>query len=167
MLALLALPLLLALAQPLPAGQPQPAATAEPAPQTETQPTQPPAPTAATTPSPAPTPNMFPYVVQIPAPPGNGPRILQIALNDRVQHLGKTLLVKVAVSSDVTQVVASAMGESFSLPTAGPGYFGVMYTLPNGFFASMYAGRDYAIDVVASSADGRSTKATIVMRLER
>jgi hypothetical protein len=167
MLALLALPLLLALAQPPPGGQPEPAASAEPAPQSETSPTPAPMPTAATTPTPAPTPNLFPYVVQFNAPPGGGPRILQIALNDRVQHLGKTLMVKVSVSNDVTGVTVASMGESYQLPPAGPGAFGMMYTLPTGFFASMYAGRDYSIDVVATAADGKTTKATISMRLER
>ena len=90
MLALYLIPLVVALAQPAPAPQPPPgvptaAPAASPAP-------QPNATTTPAPPSPSPqasgTPNPFTYVVTPAAGPSGGPRITEIALNDRVIHPG-------------------------------------------------------------------------------
>jgi hypothetical protein len=170
MLALYALPLLLALAQPAPSPQPNPApptpppvASPAPSPAATTTPV-PPSPTPV--PQASATPSLFAYVVD-PAPgPSGAPRIIEIALNDRVIHKGGLLLVRVTTSSDVTGVIARTLGHEIIVPQGAPGYFAGQEQLPSGipFFL---LNRTYQIEFVASTADGRSTTFSLPVRLER
>ncbi|MEA2688564.1 MAG: hypothetical protein QOD51_1171 [Candidatus Eremiobacteraeota bacterium] len=174
MLALYALPLLLALA-PAPSPQPNPAppapppvATPAPAPAATTTPI-PPTPTPApATPAPqaSASPNPFAYVVAPGPGPAGAPRILEIALNDRVLHKGGLLLVRITTSTDVTTVVARTMGHEIAVPQGAPGYFAGQEQLPSGipFFL---LGRSYQVEFVATTADGRSTTYSLPVRLER
>ncbi|HEX3463901.1 MAG TPA: hypothetical protein VHS78_07640 [Candidatus Elarobacter sp.] len=169
MLALYAVPLLVALAAPAPSPLPQPGPTAAPA-----APASPaPSPAATTTPvppSPSPqpstSPNPFSYVVDPTPGPSGAPRIVQIALNDRVLHKGGPLVVRVTTSADVTTVVARTMGREIGIPQGGPGYFSGQDQLPSSipFFL---LNRTYQIEFVASTGDGRTTSYTVPVRLER
>jgi hypothetical protein len=170
MLALYALPLIVALFQPAPSPQPiptppmpQPSATAAPTPVATTTPV-PPSPTP--TPQASASPNPFAYVVAPSPGPSGGPQIIEIALNDRVQHMGGMLLVKVTTSSDVTGVVARSMGRQIAIPQGAPGYFAGQEQLPSGIPFFML-NRTYQIEFVATTADGRSTIFALPLRLER
>jgi hypothetical protein len=169
MLALYLLPVLVALAQPAPSPLPQPnapPATAQPA-------TPAPSPAATTTPvppSPSPqpsgAPNPFAYVVA-PAPgPTGAPRIVEIAINDKVLHAGGMVLVKVTTSTDIVALVARTMGKEMGIPQASPGVFAGQQALPGGipFFL---LNRTYQIEFVATTADGRTISYSIPVRLER
>jgi len=156
MLALYALPLLLALAE-TPASPPpstSPAVTASPAPQ------------ASASPAPSASPNPFAYVVA-PNPAQTGsPRILEVALNDRVLHVGGMLLVRVTTSPDVTGVVARTWDHAVVIPQGSPGYFAGQTQLPS-MIPFFLLNRTYQIDFVASTADGRTATYTLPVRLER
>jgi hypothetical protein len=167
MLALYLIPLAVALAQPAPAPQPPPAAQSaapavSPAPQ----------PIATTTPSPAPspqasgTPNPFTYFVSPTPGPSGAPRIVEIALNDRVLHKGGLMLVRVTTSADVTTVIARTLGREIGIPKGAPGYFAGQEQLPSGI-PSSFLNRSYDVEFVASTGDGRSTSYTVPVRLER
>ncbi len=159
MLAVYALPLLIALA-----ATPSPAPTAAPTPVATSSPQ--PAPTASPAPAQSPTPSPFGYVVS-PAPAQTGsPRIVEIALNDRVLHAGGMLLVRVMTSPDVTGVIARTWDHAITIPQGSPGYFAGQTQLPAGipFFL---LNRTYQIDFVASTADGRTVTYTLPVRLER
>jgi hypothetical protein len=166
MLALYALPVLLGLAAPAPSPVPNPSPVAAP---TAAPATPAPSPAATTTPippTPQPSAPLFAYVVD-PAPGAAGaPRIVEIALNDRVLHKGGMLLVRVTTSSDVTSVIARTMGQQIAIPQGAPGYFAGQEQLPSGipFFL---LNRTYQIEFVASTADGRSTTYSLPVRLER
>jgi hypothetical protein len=160
-------------AQPAPpVALPSPAPSPEPLPQPSPSPAPSIAPPVVPTPAPlptaTPTPNPFHYVYT-PAPPSAGnPWINEIALGDQTIHSGGTYIVRVTTSPDVTSVVAQAMGSSFALPNTGPGKFFVTGTVPVvPFFMAGYLNRDYSIDVVATTADGHSTHASVNVRLER
>ncbi len=163
MLALYALPLLLALASPAPA----PAAQAPPpAPAAVTPAPMPASTTTPTPPSPPPAPNPFGYVV-VPSPgPAGQPRFLEIAANDRVLHPGQLAILRVTVSTDVTSVVANALGSDLTLPQAGPGVFGGQEQLP-GWIPFWYLGRDYTVTFTARTADGRVATTSLPVRLQR
>ncbi len=168
MLALYALPILVALTTPSPSriaqASPAPAASATPAPQPTATSTPVPTPTPA--PTSVPTPNPFTYVVAPSPGPAGSPRIVEIALNDRVMHKGGILLVRVTTSPDVTAVVARTMGHEIGIPQGAPGYFAGQEQLPSDipFFL---LNRTYQIDFVASTADGRRTTYSMPLRLER
>jgi hypothetical protein len=179
MLALYALPLLVALAQPAHQPQPQPnappptpppVATPAPAPTATTTPAPPtptPVPTATPAPQPSPTANPFAYVVTPPALPANAtPRIAEIAANDRVLHKGGLLLVRITTSPDVTHVIARAWNHEIGIPQISPGVFSGQETLPSNIPFFML-NRTYQIEIVATTADGRSASFTVPVRLER
>jgi hypothetical protein len=166
-LAMYALPLLVALAQPAPSPLPNapppvasPVATPSPAPQ----------PAATTTPVPpavpSATPSPFTYVVSPTPGPAGAPRIVEIALNDRVLHKGGMLLVRVTTSPDVTTLIARTLGHEIAIPLGAPGYFAGQQQLPSGipFFL---LGRDYSVEFVGTTGDGRSVTYTLPIRLER
>jgi len=174
MLAVYVLPLIVALATAPPSPQPQPlpppatpvaTPAAAPSPAATTTPV-PPTPSPSPSPAPTGTPNPFSYVVD-PAPgPSGAPRIIEIALNDRVLHKGGMLLVKVTTSPDVTSVRARTLGREIVVPQGAPGYFAGQEQLPDAipFFL---LNRTYQIDFVATTADGRSATYTMPVRLER
>jgi hypothetical protein len=180
MLALYAIPLLVALAQPAPQPQPNPppptpppVSSPAPAPTATTtpvpMPTPTPAPVPTATPSPQPpaTPNPFGYVVAVPPPPAGGsPRIVEIAANDRVLHKGGMLLVRITTSPDVTRVIARTWNHEIGIPLIAPGVFSGQEQLP-GNIPFFMLGRTYQIEVVATTADGRSASFTVPVRLER
>ena len=167
MLALYALPLLVALMQTSPAPQPPPAPaptaapTAAPSPIATTTPVPP-----SPTPQPSATPSAFTYVVDPTPGPSGAPRIIEIALNDRVLHKGGMLLVKVTTSPDVTAVVARTMGHEIAIPQGAPGYFAGQQQLPDGIPFFML-NRTYQVEFVATTADGRNTVFALPLRLER
>jgi hypothetical protein len=167
MLALYALPLLVALMQTSPAPQPPPAPaptaapTAAPSPIATTTPVPP-----SPTPQPSATPSAFTYVVDPTPGPSGAPRIIEIALNDRVLHKGGMLLVKVTTSPDVTAVVARTMGHEIVIPQGAPGYFAGQQQLPDGIPFFML-NRTYQVEFVATTADGRNTIFALPLRLER
>jgi hypothetical protein len=172
MLALYALPLIVALAQAMPApppvpspAGPTPTATSAPSPVATTTPA-PPSPTVTPSPQPSASPNPFTYVVDPTPGPSGAPRIIEIALNDRVLHKGGMLLVKVTTSSDVTTVVARSMGREIAIPQGAPGYFAGQQQLPDGIPFFML-NRSYQVDFVARTADGRTTIFGLQVRLER
>ena len=175
MLALYAVPLLVALLQPAPQPQPNappptpppvstPAATPTPTPAATTTPIPP---TPAPTPQPSAVANPFTYIV---APPptaaGDVPRIVEIAANDRVLHKGGMLLVRITTSPDVTRVLARTMGHEIYIPQMSAGVFSGQEQLPAGIPFFML-NRTYQIEIVATTADGRSASFTVPVRLER
>jgi len=172
MLALYALPLLLALASPAPSPQPNPGPVtpglpATPAPTATTTPAPPtPTPVPSPTPQASTSPNPFAYIVAPTPGPAGAPRILEIAINDRVLHKGGLLLVRVTTSSDVTGVVARTMGHEIGIPQGAPGYFAGQEQLP-GNIPFFLLGRSYQVEFVATTADGRSTSFSLPVRLER
>ncbi|HTW83850.1 MAG TPA: hypothetical protein VMD91_07275 [Candidatus Sulfotelmatobacter sp.] len=168
MLSLVVLPLLIALAQPAPTPQPVPTA---PVPSVQTPspvPVPSPSPVATPTPTPAPspTPVLFGYVVDPSPAPSGAPQIVEVSLNDKVLHAGGMLLVKVTTSADVTTLFARTMGHQIGIPLISPGIFAGQTQLPDQipFF---FLNRTYAIDFVGTTADGRSTTASLPVRLER
>lgn len=167
MAALYALPLLIALAAPAPSPEPQapPNAVGSPSPA--------PSPSSTTTPTPpspgpvpTPTPNPFSYIVTPTPGPSGAPQIREIAVNDRVLHKGGLLLVRVMTSPDVTSVLARTFGRSIYIPQGAPGYFAGQEQLPSAI-PSFLLNRTYDIEVVASTADGRSASYKLPLRLER
>lgn len=169
MLALYAVPLLLAFAQPAP--QPQPNAPPPTPPPVATPAPQPTATTTPVPPTPSPqpsgTPNPFTYVVTPPAPAApNAPRIVEIAANDRVLHQGGMLLVRITTSPDVARVTARTWNREIGIPQISPGVFSGQEQLP-GNVPFFLLNRTYQIEVVATTADGRSTSFTVPVRLER
>jgi hypothetical protein len=170
MLALYALPLLVALASPAgaPLDQaPSPAVvTAAPAPAAVTPA---PAPTATTTPAPPatqPAPNPFGYIV-VPSPgPTGQPQFLEIAANDKVLHPGQLAILRVTTTTDVTSVVANALGSDLALPQAAPGVFGGQEQLP-GWIPFWYLGKNYTVTFTARTSDGRAATTTLPIRLQR
>lgn len=172
MLALYALPLIVALFQPAPSPQPiptppapAPAATSAPTPVATTTPAPPsPTPTPSAQASAAPSP--FTYVVDPTPGPSGAPRIIEIALNDRVLHKGGMMLVKVTTSTDVTAMIARSMGREIAIPQGAPGYFAGQQQLPDAIPFFML-NRTYQIEFVATTADGRSTTFALPLRLER
>jgi hypothetical protein len=169
MVALYALPLLVALVQPAPSPQPN-AAPPTPPPLSTPAASPAPQPGSTTTPIPgapsSPTPNPFTYVVAPQPGPSGAPRILEIALNDRVLHKGGMLLVRVTTSIDVTGLVARTLGHEVVIPQGAPGYFAGQQQLPSGipFFL---LGRDYQVEFVATTADGRTATYSLPIRLDR
>ena len=112
-------------------------------------------------------PNPFTYVVAPPPPAaGNAPRIVEIAANDRVLHKGGMLLVRVTTSPDVARVLARTMGHEIYIPQMSPGVFSGQEQLPTGIPFFML-NRTYQIEIVATTADGRSASFTVPVRLER
>jgi hypothetical protein len=124
-------------------------------------------PTAPPTPQPTGTPNPFSYVVA-PPPPASGvsPRIVEIAANDRVLHKGGLLLVRITTSPDVARVIVRTMSHEIGVPLISPGVFSGQEQLPANIPFFML-GRTYQIEVVATTADGRSASFTVPVRLER
>jgi hypothetical protein len=169
MLALYAVPLLVALLQPAP--QPQPNAP-PPTPTPVSTPAATPVPTPAATttpvpPTPQPSPNPFTYIVEPPPPAAsNVPRIVEIAANDRVLHKGGMLLVRITTSPDVARVLARTMGHEIYIPQMSPGVFSGQEQLPSGIPFFML-NRTYQIEIVVTTADGRSASFTVPVRLER
>ena len=171
MLALYVIPLLVALAQPVPQPKPNappptppPVTTPAPTPAATTTPIPP---TPSPVPQPSATPNPFTYIVEPPQPvASNTPRITEIAINDRVLHKGGLLLVRITTSLDVTRVLARGMNREIGIPLIAPGVFSGQEQLPSGIPFFML-NRTYQIEVVATTADGRSTSFTVPVRLER
>lgn len=178
-----ALALVLALLQPAPTPQPIPTPPAPasatpvvsptplPTPIATTTPIPPtPAPTATPVPTPTPqptaTPPHFGYVVDPSPGPSGSPQIVEVSINDHTLHAGGMLLVKVTTSADVTSLFARTMGHQIGIPLIAPGIFAGQTQLPDQipFFL---LNRTYPVDFVATTADGRTTTASLPIRLER
>lgn len=140
------------LATPTPSGSPTPAPSASPSP--------------AASASVSPTPMPYSYIVNPTPGPVTGPQIVQVALNDHVLHNGGALLVRVTTTVDVVTVIARTLGHEIGISRTAPGVFSGAQQLPGGipFFL---LGRNYNVDFVATTADGRSATTTLNIRLER
>lgn len=152
----------------VPSLTPSPVPAASPTPLPTSSPGASPAPTPSPSASPAASPTALPYgYIVNPSPgPSAGPQIVQVALNDHVLHKGGPLLVRVTTTVDVITVVARTMGREIGIAQTAPGVFSGTQQLPDGipFFL---LGRNYAVDFVATTADGRSATTTLNIRLER
>lgn len=144
---------------------PTPAATAAPTPAATPAPAPSPTPTAVPTPAPAPQPSPFGYIVNVAPPPAGTPGILQVAVSDRVLHAGGKALIRVQTTTDVTEAWIEGYGQRFALFASGTGVFAAIATLPNA--PDMFLNRDYAINIVGTTADGRKATTTISLRLVR
>ncbi|MFN2459928.1 MAG: hypothetical protein ABR591_04505 [Candidatus Velthaea sp.] len=160
-------------AQPTPAPAPQPSVTpyVPPPPPTPSV-TAAPSPSPSASPSPAPSASPqspYAYVVTPPpatAAPGDGPQILDIAMNDRTLRPGGPLLVRVHTSPNVVGVEARALGRFLSIPQNAPGTFVLAGSMPGGipFFL---VGRNYDVVFAAATADGRQATLTVPITLGR
>ena len=74
--------------------------------------------------------------------------------------------MRVTTSPDVTTVIARTMGRAIGIPQGAPGYFAGQEQMPSGI-PSFLLNRTYQIEVIASTADGRSTSFSLPLRLER
>jgi hypothetical protein len=137
---------------------PVPSATPSPAPS--------PIPAPSPAPSPSPAPNPFGYVVSPSPPPAGAPRIIEIALNDKVLRPGGMLLVRVTTSPEITTLVVRAMGREIGIPLAAPGVFAGQGQIPNGSVPSYMLNRSYQVDFVGTTADGRTALASLPIRFE-
>lgn len=88
-----------------------------------------------------------------------------MALNDRVLHAGGMLQVRVTTSPDVTTMVARTMGHEIAVPLYSLGVFAGQQQMPTGipFFL---LNRTYQVDFVATTADGRTSVASLPVRFE-
>jgi hypothetical protein len=153
---------------PPPLVSPSPSPGPTPSPTPTTPPT--PVPAASTSPSPTPSPSpsgtpLFGYVVDPPASTGQ-PRIVEIAINDRIIHRGGMLMVKITTSPDVKAMIARTWGREIGIPVMGPGVFAGQQQLPTGI-PFMLLDRTYDIEFVGTTADGRTVSFTLPLRLER
>lgn len=152
---------------------PTPPAPATPAPTATPSPTATPTATPTSTPTPAPlvapTANPYAYVVDPTPPPGplasDAPRILEIAINDRVLHPGGPVLLRVTTTTNVVGVELRAMGQFFAVAQSGPGLFTLNGTVPSSIPFFML--HDYSVVVAAGTADGRQTTVPLSLRLAR
>ena len=164
MLALYALPVLLAVAAPAGQAPPTPPPLVSPSPLPSTGPT--PVPTASPGPAASPTPNPFGYVVNPSPPPAGAPRIITIALNDKVLHPGGVLLVQVTTSPEVTKMTVRTMGHEIGVPLESAGVFSGQTQIPGGV-PSFLLNRTYQVDFIGTTADGKTVTATLPVRFER
>lgn len=142
---------------PAPAGVPAPAPTVSPTP---------PSPTPSPGASPVASPIPYTYIVMPTPGPSAGPQIVQVALNDHVLHKGGPLFVRITTTVDVTAVVARALGHQIGIAQIAPGVFSGAQQLPDGIPFFML-GRNYTVDFIATTADGRSCTTSLEIRLER
>jgi len=76
------------------------------------------------------------------------------------------LLVRITTSADVTRVIARTWNREIGIPLISPGVFSGQEQLP-GTIPFFMLNRTYQIEVVATTADGRSASFTVPVRLER
>jgi len=178
MLALYALPVAIAAFASTSAGQglsapptPPPLVSPSPTPSVTASPGPLPSASSSPAPSPAPspsaTPNPFGYIVNPSPPPAGAPRIIEIALNDKVLHPGGMLLVRVTTSPEITALVVRAMGHELGVPLASPGVFSGQQQIPVGSIPSYMLNRTYRVDFVGTTADRRTATASLDVRFER
>lgn len=128
----------------------------------KTQPVQAPAASSAST-----TPQYAYVVVPSPEPaaPATAPKILEVALFSREYRAPSTVGVRVRTSSDVTAVTARLLGRERAVPKISDGTFEAIEQLPDlPFFLK---GRDYTVDFVAATNDGRTASAQVTVHLDR
>ncbi len=146
---------------------PTPAPITTPTPTTPPGSMPPPTPGASPSPSasPTPAPNPYQFVLNPSPAPSGQPQIVQIAINNNVQHEGGDLLLRVVTSADVSQMQLRCMGRMIGVQQAAPGLFTGEQRLPTGipFF---FMNRWYNVDFIASTQDGKSTTVTVPVRLE-
>lgn len=167
-----------AAAEPTPAPAPVPPATPVPSPPaaapstpaTQTPGAAPPAASPAATAIPAPTPaynfvyraTPSPATAAVPAP--NGPQINEIDLSDVTIVTPGAIHVRVLTSTAVTSVVAQTFGRSIAIPQRASGLFALDANISA--VPAFLRGRSYAIDFVASVADGRTANVTLPLVLK-
>lgn len=124
--------------------------------------TPPPAEIPAITPAPGP----YRYIVTPPPPVPGSPAIVEIALNDQTLHPGGPYLVRVLTSPDVTSLLVSTLGQTYTLTPEGPGRFTVSGMVP-GEVPFFLLNRNYKLNVTAQTGDNRTTSVQVTLRLER
>ncbi len=106
----------------------------------------------------------YAYRVVIP-PTQSSPSISEIDFNDKALSAPGPVAVLVKTSDDVATLSARLLGREQGLPKLATGQFGGTQQLPQiPFFLK---GRDYAVDFVATTADGRTAQAQVVVHLNR
>ena len=114
----------------------------------------------------------YAYVVTptpAPAAPANAtstqPQILEIALNAQRYRAPQIVDVRVKTTADVSTVTVHLLGREAALPKIAPGIFSAQRALPDVPF--FLKGRQYGVQFVAATDDGRSTSSTVSVYLER
>ena len=137
-------------------------ATAVPTAPATAVPTAPPA-TAA----PTPTYNFIYRATPAPAttPPAPGaPQITEIDLSDATIVTPGAIHVRVLTSDAVTSVIAQTFGRSIAIPQRSSGIFALDANISE--IPAFLKGRSYAIDFVASVADGRKADVSLPLVLK-
>lgn len=126
-------------------------------------------------PAPAPTPNPFHYVTVPPPPPApsvapaseqeKAPQILEIDLNERELSAPGPLSVRVVTSINVNGVWARVAGRERGIPPTHAGLFEASDQLPRMPF--FLKGKEYTVDFVAKTVDGRETVVSIPIFIKR
>lgn len=106
----------------------------------------------------------YAYRVVIP-PTQTTPSISEIDFNDKALSAPGPVSVLVKTSDDVATLSARLLGREQSVPKLGAGQFGGTQQLPQVPF--FLKGRDYAVDFIATTVDGRTTQAQVVVHLNR
>lgn len=110
----------------------------------------------------------YAYVVvpsPAPATPSTTPKILEVALFAREYRAPAPVGVRVRTSSDVTSVTARLLGRERAVPKVADGTFEAVEQLPDVPF--FLKGRDYTVDFVAATNDGRTANAQVTVHLDR
>jgi hypothetical protein len=152
---------------PAPTVSPSPAA-ATASPQTVatpgTAPPPPPPTVAPTAPQPA-----FRFVYTPPAgstpAPAGAPQIIEVDCTDQVIHQNQDVAMRVVTTPTVSAVTLSALGRSAPLPQVGPGVWAANSHVPSVPF--FFLNRTYTVQIIATTADGRSDTVSFPVRLER
>lgn len=113
------------------------------------------------------TPQYAYVVVPSPAPDAaaTAPKILEVDLFAREYRAPAPVGVRVHTTSDVTSVTARLLGRERAVPKVADGMFEVVDQLPDVPF--FLKGRDYTVDFVAATNDGRTADAKVTVHLDR
>ncbi len=88
---------------------------------------------------------------------------MEVALNERTLETPGLILVRITTSQNVGFVTARAFGRQMGIPQIAPGIFGGTEQLPS--LPTFLLGRSYDVDIVASTADGRTVSITLPIGL--
>jgi hypothetical protein len=144
-----------------------------------------PGPTASPAPSPSPTPGLIPTFApsvvatatpvynfvyrpspapDAPAPLPGAPLILEVDVNDQTIAAPGPLHVRILTSDSIVSVAGEAYGYEVEIPRHGNGLFifdGMIPEIPDAV-----KGKQFFVDVVGSTKDGRTTTITLPFMLK-
>ncbi len=142
---------------------PTPAPSLTPMASPTATPTRSPSPTPIASPSPTATPiYRYRFVPQPPSSPDpTAPQIYAVYLNSAQLH--DTIAIRVVTNAVVTKVYSKSGGQSGQLTPSGPGEFTAASKLPKIPFIAR--GISVNLDIVAYSADGRSTTVRVPVKV--